>query len=427
LEDAADDFGSDGEEEFVAVIEANLERNASRGHLQGPTPPPELHVRRQQRRWWRRRNLTATGHDGPLPEPLLPVPEGTECIICFSNPATWVCPVNPGAHAACTDCISRHTEARVSEGLIFVSCPCGYHECNHRLAAAHVRAVATPAAAAALDGIIARTRSDGGGGGGAAAVAAAEGRESVYHRVKSWWWRTRKTWRCSQCRNYIQKDGGCNHMTCRCGHEICWCCGADWVRKGTRGHTQGLFPGRSDWGTACHSKKIWAQRTAALTVGLPLGTAALGIAVGVGVPTAMVYGGYKLCRLPFDRKAERRRRREWERERLERQDARADAHARWGGSSRPFAAEVAELSRCVACDAQPAGGGDTFPAFQRCNHGRRLCTACGSESTTCALCAIRTAARGDGGGGCRLARRSRSLSTPPPALQHHPTPTPLPP
>jgi len=28
--------------------------------------------------------------------------------------------------------------------------------------------------------------------------------------------------RCPRCRVYIEKDGGCEHMTCRCGHEFLW-------------------------------------------------------------------------------------------------------------------------------------------------------------------------------------------------------------
>ncbi|UJR15731.1 hypothetical protein I4U23_002666 [Adineta vaga] len=33
---------------------------------------------------------------------------------------------------------------------------------------------------------------------------------------------------CISCNNFIEKNGGCNHMTCRCGTEFCWTCTAYW-------------------------------------------------------------------------------------------------------------------------------------------------------------------------------------------------------
>ncbi|KAL1195115.1 E3 ubiquitin-protein ligase RSL1 [Cardamine amara subsp. amara] len=38
-----------------------------------------------------------------------------------------------------------------------------------------------------------------------------------------------KRWRrCQQCRIMIELAYGCNHMTCRCGHEFCYSCGAEY-------------------------------------------------------------------------------------------------------------------------------------------------------------------------------------------------------
>ena len=38
--------------------------------------------------------------------------------------------------------------------------------------------------------------------------------------------------RCPNCRYIIEKDGGCNHMTCRkCSHEFHWCCGQKYSRN----------------------------------------------------------------------------------------------------------------------------------------------------------------------------------------------------
>ena len=45
--------------------------------------------------------------------------------------------------------------------------------------------------------------------------------------------------RCKRCRFVIEKNQGCNHMTCRvCNHEFCWMCLGDWK---DHGHGTGGF------------------------------------------------------------------------------------------------------------------------------------------------------------------------------------------
>lgn len=47
-------------------------------------------------------------------------------------------------------------------------------------------------------------------------------------------WLVANTKECSKCHSTIEKNGGCNHMTCRkCRYEFCWVCLGDWHLHGT--------------------------------------------------------------------------------------------------------------------------------------------------------------------------------------------------
>ncbi|KAK9448575.1 uncharacterized protein V1518DRAFT_374266 [Limtongia smithiae] len=47
-------------------------------------------------------------------------------------------------------------------------------------------------------------------------------------------WISANTKECPKCMATIEKNGGCNHMTCRkCKHEFCWICIGQWAEHGT--------------------------------------------------------------------------------------------------------------------------------------------------------------------------------------------------
>ncbi|KAI2795135.1 E3 ubiquitin-protein ligase dbl4 [Penicillium oxalicum] len=47
-------------------------------------------------------------------------------------------------------------------------------------------------------------------------------------------WISANTKECPKCQSTIEKNGGCNHMTCRkCRHEFCWMCMGLWAEHGT--------------------------------------------------------------------------------------------------------------------------------------------------------------------------------------------------
>lgn len=47
-------------------------------------------------------------------------------------------------------------------------------------------------------------------------------------------WISAHTKECGKCQSTIEKNGGCNHMTCRkCKYEFCWVCMGPWSEHGT--------------------------------------------------------------------------------------------------------------------------------------------------------------------------------------------------
>lgn len=48
-------------------------------------------------------------------------------------------------------------------------------------------------------------------------------------------WLAVNTKDCPKCNTAIEKNGGCNHMTCsKCRHEWCWVCRDDWAKHGSQ-------------------------------------------------------------------------------------------------------------------------------------------------------------------------------------------------
>ena len=46
-------------------------------------------------------------------------------------------------------------------------------------------------------------------------------------------WMHENTKLCPKCKSRIEKNGGCNHMTCwKCHYEFCWICGHEWASHG---------------------------------------------------------------------------------------------------------------------------------------------------------------------------------------------------
>lgn len=81
-------------------------------------------------------------------------------------------------------------------------------------------------------------------------------------------------------------------MTCRCGHEICWRCGKDYVKEGRRGHSFNLFPRPSEYKYCCNNTRQWVERVGAVTLGVP----AAAVAASIAIPIGTLYIAGKLVR-----------------------------------------------------------------------------------------------------------------------------------
>ncbi|KII92201.1 hypothetical protein PLICRDRAFT_36992 [Plicaturopsis crispa FD-325 SS-3] len=55
-------------------------------------------------------------------------------------------------------------------------------------------------------------------------------------------WIKSNTKECTKCQSTIEKNGGCNHMTCKkCKHEFCWVCMGPWSEHGTAWYSCNRF------------------------------------------------------------------------------------------------------------------------------------------------------------------------------------------
>eukprot|EP00049_Salpingoeca_infusionum_P018331 m.356736 g.356736 ORF g.356736 m.356736 type:complete len:371 (+) comp17614_c0_seq1:313-1425(+) len=123
------------------------------------------------------------------------------------------------------------------------------------------------------------------------------GSPSIWQRCQTSWWLWRNTRKCPGCTNRIEKNGGCDHMTCRCGHEICWRCGDSYMKNGRRGHGTELFPRPSQLKYQCNDWKMWLKRVLLVTFGVPVGLAALAIAIPLSLPVGLGFSIVRAVRM----------------------------------------------------------------------------------------------------------------------------------
>lgn len=68
-------------------------------------------------------------------------------------------------------------------------------------------------------------------------------------------WISAHTKECAKCHSTIEKNGGCNHMTCKkCKYEFCWVCQGVWSDHGTAWYSCNRYEERADAGKDQQSK-----------------------------------------------------------------------------------------------------------------------------------------------------------------------------
>lgn len=186
-----------------------------------------------------------------------------ECIVCAATAVEgplWRCPVRE-THVCCHDCINQFAQARVDDGMSMVPCPCDFSDCAHQISDDSLKEILSGDAAerytqlklmhSSPNAVQCPTCSKPTVGNPRRPDIVCDSCSTLFcfhhgldhaerscrvkkaksiERLRNWRWRACNTRKCKKCAFRIQKSGGCNHMTCRCGHEICWRCGGDYNR-----------------------------------------------------------------------------------------------------------------------------------------------------------------------------------------------------
>jgi ariadne-1 len=196
-----------------------------------------------------------------------------ECSICFDDFAAADLFGMSCGHYFCRDCLVREIELKLKSRSPIIRCL--QHGCNRRFFVTDVDALCGPATASAFESAILEAhvmtdphlrpciRADcpliltvhALGRCNVATCACGqricwkcrqEAHAPLSCPLVSKWgeitqeetlqarWLTENTKNCPRCHTQIEKNGGCNHMTCRttcgggCGYEFCWICGHEW-------------------------------------------------------------------------------------------------------------------------------------------------------------------------------------------------------
>ena len=221
---------------------------------------------------------TWTWPDGERSSVTLPQASGTvTCRICFDEVPADKARAAPCGHSFCDECYAGYLDNAVQEGAGCVLAPCPEQECAtsvplklweqlldqerfERLRRFRLENFVTSSKdlrwcpGAGCDKIVRSgaactsvkcTVANGGCGAAfcvrcgeeahqpAGCPALAEWAEKCQNESETANWILANTKRCPKCQTRIEKNQGCNHMSCsQCKYEFCWMCMGDWAEHG---------------------------------------------------------------------------------------------------------------------------------------------------------------------------------------------------
>jgi ariadne-1 len=197
---------------------------------------------------------------------------GSVCLICQEELEAGTATVSSLAcgHAFCNGCWSTYLELKIQEGDIAIGCP--QYKCRLRVPEEVVESLCPGEVALRFKAFLRNSYVDDsrtaawcphagctlavdtgeGGfvtcGGGHTFCTACKHPDAHAPApcalVRQWQikcdddsetmnWLHTHTQDCPQCKSTIEKNGGCNHMTCRsCQHQFCWVCAGPWAAHG---------------------------------------------------------------------------------------------------------------------------------------------------------------------------------------------------
>ncbi|KAI3985260.1 hypothetical protein MKX01_039505 [Papaver californicum] len=146
--------------------------------------------------------------------------EGSVCKICMEAKPGYEMrnSTNKCSHMYCSKCITKHITTKVEENMTLITCP--DYTCLETLEPHLYRDIISRQVLDCWESTLRES-----------AILPSDkfqhkGRDEDMLLIQL---AEKNKWRkCPGCKYYVERTRGCMHITCRCGSEFCYGCGANW-------------------------------------------------------------------------------------------------------------------------------------------------------------------------------------------------------